>query len=689
MTADLEKLPGADQSGGGFREWKPARQVMGEPDASLIGDWLRFLPGGTVEVLAGKAEVGQGIRTSLAQAVAEELRLPLERVRTILGDTARTPFDMGTFGSRTTPITASRLHVVAASARELLLGRAAARLGVDRAELAAAGGAVTHNPTGRSLSYFELAGGEEIDEPWSEDAPVTLAEEWVVAGKAAPRQDGRDFVTGKHRYTTDLSLPGMLTGAVLRPPAFNAALRSLDTREAEAIPGVTVVREGDFVGAAAPNRGLARRAVAAMKAEWDVPEQVSQDGLFEYLKAHPTEPYGQRRWGGPAVIETGSLEAGRAQGQAHEATYTVPYIAHAPLEPRVALALWEGDHLTVWTGTQRPFGVRTELAAAFSIPEEQVRVIVPDTGAGYGGKHTGDAALEAARLARAAGKPVKVTWSREEEFTWAYFRPAGVIDVRSAVAGGRITAWEYRNYNSGQEGMRPPYAIENQRVSYQTTHSPLRQGSYRALAATANHFARESHIDELARRADMDPLAFRLRNLPGDTPERQRLRAVLQAAARRFGWDTRPAAPGHGIGIACGTEKDSYVATCAEVYADEASGAVRVVRVVEAFECGAIVNPEGLANQVEGAVMQALGGALFERIEFAEGKILSDRFSRYRVPRIGDAPEIEVVLLDRKDLPSSGAGETPIVGLAPALANAICDATGQRLRDLPLTLAKK
>ncbi|HLH73558.1 MAG TPA: molybdopterin cofactor-binding domain-containing protein, partial [Chloroflexota bacterium] len=393
------------------------------------------------------------------------------------------------------------------------------------------------------------------------------------------------------------------------------------------------------------------------------------------------QPDGYHRFGGPVVYELGSLEAGRSNA-AHtlEATYTIAYLAHAPLEARAAIAEWDGDRLTVWTGTQRPFGVRGELAAAFQMSEENVRVIVPDTGAAYGGKHTGDAALEAARLARAAGRPVKIIWTREEEFTWAYFRPAGVIDVRSAVrTDGMITAWEFHNYNSGAEAMRTPYAIPNQKSEFHVTLSPLRQGSYRALAATANHFARESHMDELACLLGIDPLAFRLKNLRD-----LRLQAVFDAAATHFGWDTRRRAPGRGFGIAGGTEKGSYVATCVEVAVDRASGQVKLERVVEAFDCGAIVNPDGLRNQIEGAIVQGIGGALFERIQFDNGKILSNRFSRYRVPRFADVPPIEAVLLDRKDLPSAGAGETPIVGLAPALGNAIYDATGVRLRSMPL-----
>jgi isoquinoline 1-oxidoreductase len=335
--------------------------------------------------------------------------------------------------------------------------------------------------------------------------------------------------------------------------------------------------------------------------------------------------------------------------------------------------------------------VRSDLAATFGISEDHVRVIVPDTGSAYGGKHTGDAAIEAAWLARAVGAPVKITWSRQEEFTWAYFRPAGLIEVRSGVAAdGRVVAWEYHNYNSGAAAIHTPYPVPNQHVEFHTTEAPLRQGSYRALAATANHFARESHMDELAHLLGIDPLVFRLRNLPDQADLGQsRLRAVLLAAAEHFGWipttghDEQEAA-GRGCGLACGTEKGSYVATCAEVDVDTA-GHVRVVRVVQAFECGAIVDPEGLANQVEGAIVMGLGGALMERIDFSEGQVVTDRFSRYRVPRFRDVPIIETLLLDRKDLPSAGAGETPIVGIAPAIANAIFDATGLRLRDLPLS----
>jgi isoquinoline 1-oxidoreductase len=432
------------------------------------------------------------------------------------------------------------------------------------------------------------------------------------------------------------------------------------------------------VGVAAPSSQAAEAAITAIHAEWKSEPQISNKELFEFLRKDAAQ--GKDPSGDGDHYETGSVD--QAMGSADhrlQQTYTVSYIAHVPLEPRAALANWDGDQLTVWTGTQRPFGVRGQLVEAFHIPEEKVRVLMPDTGSGYGGKHTGETAIEAARLARAAKRPVKVVWTREEEFSWAYFRPAGVIDVMSGVrSDGTIMAWEFHNYNSGSAGIRTYYEVPNQRIVFHEVHSPLRQGSYRALAATANHFARESHMDELAHALKMDPLEFRLKNL-----KNERLRAVFEAAAKQFGWG-KSKSPGQGFGMGGGYEKLGNIATFAEVNVDSKSGDVRVVRVVSAFECGAIVNPDNLRNQIEGSNVQGLGGALFEAIEFENGKILNGRLSQYRVPRFSDVPDLETVLLDRKDIPSVGAGECPMIGLAPAIANAIFDATGTRLRALPL-----
>jgi isoquinoline 1-oxidoreductase len=350
-----------------------------------------------------------------------------------------------------------------------------------------------------------------------------------------------------------------------------------------------------------------------------------------------------------------------------------------PLEPRTALAEWNGDKVTVWTGTQRPFGVRSEVASAFGIPEPSVRVLVPDTGSAYGGKHTGEYAVEAARLAKHVGTPVKLIWTREEEFIWAYRRPAGVIDVTSGLkSDGTLSAWEMHNYLSGPSGLDTPYEVANRRVQFHPVESPLREGSYRGLASTANHFARESHMDELATACGVDPVAFRLKHL-----KNERLQAVLKAATDRFGWAGRKTTRGTGFGVACGAEKGGYVACCAEIHVDPDHD-IHVTRVVEAWDCGAIVNPDQLRNQVEGAIVMGLGGALYEAVEFANGRILNPRLSQYRVPRFRDVPKIEIVLLDRKDVPSAGAGEIPIVGIAPAIANALFHATGVRVRSMPI-----
>jgi isoquinoline 1-oxidoreductase len=657
----------------------PAQRPGGGPAPRELGAWLHVGEDSAVTVYTGKVEVGQNVRTSLTQVVAEELHVPPARIRLVMADTALTPFDGGTAGSRTTPAMAPQLRRVAAAARECLLDMAAEQAKVERSSLTLTDGKVV-GPQGKpSFELGQLTAGKKLAKLIDEKASITPPEKWTVAGTSLPKVDGRAFVTGAHRYASDVRRPGMLFGKVLRPPAFKAELASVQTGAAEAMPGVVVVRDGSFIGVAAPTEQAAEKALAALRAEWkEAPSQPSSEDLYKYLKAHPAAGRGP---GGRGGTTRGSVADGlKAADHKVEATYTIAYIAHAPLEPRAAVAEWADGKLTVWTGTQMPFRVRTDLATALGVAADKVRVIVPDTGSGYGGKHTGEAALEAARLAKAAGKPVKLVWTREEEMTWAYFRPAGVIDVKAGVKkDGTLTAWEFHNWNSGASALATPYGVDNLHTEFHGADTPLRQGSYRALASTANHFARESHMDDLARAAGLDPLAFRLKALKDE-----RVRAVLVAAAKQFGWGRDKPAEGHGFGLAAGTEKGGYVATCAEVSVDKSSGVVRVLRLVTAFECGAILNPDHLKNQIEGASMMALGGALFEEIKFAAGKVLNPRFADYRVPRFLDTPRLETVLLDRKDLPSAGAGECPLVAVAPAVGNAICQATGVRLRSLPM-----
>ncbi|MBC8094550.1 MAG: molybdopterin-dependent oxidoreductase, partial [Akkermansiaceae bacterium] len=588
----------AQESGGGRRRGGGQRPMD-------ISAWLHIGEDGTVTVFTGKTEVGQNIRTSLSQVVAEELPVSLTSIRMVMADTDLTPYDAGTFGSRTTPDMAVQIRRVAAEAREALLDLAAEHFKVERSSLKFAEGKISSADGKTSIALGQLTKGQKLVRSVTDQTKTIPASDWKVAGTPVLKVNGRDFVTGKHRYTSDLKREGMLHGRVLRPAAFEATLASLDTKSAEALAGVKVVRDGNFVGVVAPTPLQANRALDALHAEWTALPQISSGELFDHLKQNASNPPA------PAAVSTESPDT-----LSLKQTYTIAYIAHTPLEPRAAVAEWHEGKVTVWTGTQRPFGVRGELAQAFGIPESQVRVIVPDTGSGYGGKHTGEAAVEAARLAKAAGKPVKLVWTREEEFTWAYFRPAGVIDVASAVRkDGTLAAWEFHNYNSGGSGVRSPYDVPGQKSEFHNSRSPLRQGSYRALASVANHFAREVHMDELAALVNMDPLEFRLKNLKD-----ARLRAVLEAAAEKFGWGKTKASESRGFGLACGIEKGGYLATCAEVLMD-AAGGVRVSRVVAAFECGGVVNPGQLKNQIEGCLVQGLGGALFEAIEFQNGRI--------------------------------------------------------------------
>lgn len=662
----------------------------GAANQSLPNDieaWIHIDEKGEVTAFTGKVEVGQNTRTTLTQSVADELHVPVGSVHLVMGDTDLTPFDMGTFGSRSTPTMAPQLRKAAAAAREMLIAMAAEQLQVAPDDLRIVDARFLNHDKSKTLTLAEVAKGRKLVKVIPENIAITQPKDWTVAGTSVTKVDAGSYVTGKHRYTFDVKREGMLYGKVVRPATFDASLVSVDAKAAETMPGVKVVTDGTFIGVIAPDQQTATKAANAIAVDWKSPGQPANKDLFEVLRRPATNQRGAGGEGGGARPQGSIADGLAAADKKLEQTYTVQYIAHAPLEPRAAVAEWNGDKLTVWTGSQRPFGVRGELAEAFRISDDKVRVIVPDTGSGYGGKHTGECAVEAARLAKAAGKPVKLTWTREEEFTWAYFRPAGVIDIKSGAKNdGTITAWEFHNYNSGASGIQIKYDIPNNDIRFHQSNSPLKQGSYRGLAATANHFARESHIDELAHAVNLDPLEFRLKNIKDE-----RLRDVLQATAKAFGWGKSKPASNHGFGIACGFEKGGYVATCAEIAIeppsdkeDKTNKRIRIVRVVEAFECGAIVNPRHLHNQIEGSIVMAIGGALFESVQFDNGKILNPHFAQYRVPRFSDLPKIDVVLMDRKDIASAGAGETPIVGLAPAIGNAIFNATGVRLRSLPM-----
>jgi isoquinoline 1-oxidoreductase len=650
-----------------------------EPDAKLA-TWLTVRPDGSVVAYAGKVEYGQGIRSGLALEVAEELRVPVHAVEVVLGDTDRVPWDMGTFGSQSTARVGLQLRKAAATARQALLELAADRLDLPASELTCRDGRVASaSDAARAVSYAELLAGRELTRELSDEAPLTPASEFSLLGRPAPRVDAVARVTGQARYSQDVLIPGMLFAAVLRPPARAAKLVEVDTSLAEPLPGVArVVRDADLVAVLAETDEDAARGLELLQARWqEEPDQPSHLDMPELLKRTGRDEF--------VTQEAGSLDEGfRAADHVLEAAYYVPYVSNVPMEPRAAVATWEDGRLTVWAGTQRPFGIRSELAQHFGMEEQDVRVIAPEVGGGFGSKSPYWPAIEAARLAKIAGRPVRVAYTRAEEMTWATVRPAALIEVKSGFTNdGKLLAWEWRGYHAGdrpflgRRGSETPYDVPNVKVMNYTSDSPLRSGSYRSLGGAANHFARESHMDEIAAAAGLDPVELRLRNL-----SHPRFRRVLEAAARRFGWSAGESPTRRGIGAAIGLDVGSYVGMCLEL--DIQGSEVRVKRVAAALDCGLTVNPEGAANQVEGSIVMGLGTALYEAMEFRGGRLLNASFARYRVPRATEAPEIAVDLVGDPETPSTGAGEPGIVPVAAAVANAIFDLTGRRVRELPV-----
>ena len=645
-----------------------------------LGQRIHIGKDGVVTVLTGKVEMGQGSRAELSQAAAEELRLPVGQIQLVMSDTGLTPNDGNTAGSGSTPRTVPAIRQAAAAAREVLCALASQRWGVERATVELRDGKLTHGATNRTLTFAELAQGDDLAKALEKAAPsgsaLTEVKAWKVLGTSVPRPNARDLVTGAHRYPSDIRRPGMLRGKVLRAPSYGAKLVSIDLAPAKAMKDVIAVQDGDFVGVAAPTTFQAQQALEAIAktAKWETAPHPSSKEIYDYLRQRV-------RGGGPKNSFADELTAAK---QTLRATYHTAYIQHAPMETRAAVAEWQDGKLTVWTGTQNPFGYQGELSKAFRLANEQVRVIVPDIGGGFGGKHTGEVAIEAARLAQAAGKPVSLKWTRTEEFTWAYFRPAAVIDAEATLdEKGALTSWHFININSGSAAVNTPYRAGKTRCESVGSDAPLRHGSYRTLAATANNFARECFMDELAAAAGVDPLEFRLAHLePG------RLRDVLEEAAKRFNWRERvkERRKNFGVGLACGTEKGSYVAACVEIEIAPKQQKILVRRVCEVFECGAILNPANLRAQVEGAILMGLGPALREAMRFEDGRMLNASFRNYDVPRFSDVPELDIHLLNRPDLASAGGGETPIVPVAPAIANAVFHATGTRLREMPLRL---
>jgi len=659
------------------------RRPFGRSMPSDLNAYLRIGEDGRVSCFTGKIEMGQGIITSLAQMLADELNVPLDSVDMVMGDTDLCPWDMGTFGSRTTRFFGPPLRAAAAEARAILMELAAERLEVPQDRLKAANGVIYHvQEESRQVSYAALTKGKEITRHLNAKADLEAVFEFTVVGRPATRTDALDKVTGKAQFAGDIRLPGMLYAKIVRPPAHGATLKSVDTSAAERMEGVSIVRQGDLIAVLHEHPDLAERALEKVKAEFELPAiEVDDETIFDHLLAVAPE--------GRAVSGEGDLKRGATlAGNLVEATYLNSYVAHAPIEPHTAVVRIDGDRATIWASTQTPFRAREEVARALGIPSRNVRVLTPFVGGGFGGKTRNQQVVEAASLAQASGKPVQVAWTRAEEFFYDTFRPAAVVKIRSGVdQAGKIVLWDYHVYFAGERGSQHFYDVpHHSTVSYGSgwrgtpgSH-PFGTGAWRAPANNTNTFARESHIDTMAAEIGVDPLEFRLQNL-----KNPRMLRVVRAAAETFQWTPAKAPKIRGYGMACGIDAGTYVATMAEVEVNRASGEVQVKRIVCAQDMGLVINPAGAKIQMEGCITMGLGYALTEEIHFQGGKILDRNFGSYKLPRFSWLPAIETVLIDAKDSPPQGGGEPAIIVMGAVIANAIFDATGARLYQLPMT----
>ena len=645
--------------------------------------YLRVGEDGRVTCFTGKVELGQGPMTSLAQTLADELDVSLESVDMIMGDTARCPYDAGTWGSMTTPYFGPVLRAAGAEARAVLIGLAAVRLKVPKDRLHVENGVVFDKTRKqRKVTFAELTKGKRIEKRLEQPPKIKGVGEYNLIGKPINRIDARQKVTGKAEYTGDIRLPGMVYAKVLRPPSHGAKLKSLDASAVDEMEGFQVIRDGELVAMLHENPYEAEQALAKLKADYDVPEARFDDKtVFDYLVDNAGK--------GKVIENGGNLDTGQRRSKAVvEETYLNGYVSHAPMEPHTAVAHFEGDKLTVWASTQTPFGLQRQLTRELGMSNENVRVIAPFVGGGFGGKINNDQAIQVVKIARIAKKPVQLAWSRADEFFYDTLRPAAAVKIKSGFDGsGKMCLWNYDIHGMGGRGAKLFYDIPNNRT---TVYGTLRNGEqphrvktgpWRAPDNNTNSFARESHIDVMAAKAGIDPLDFRLRNVKDE-----KFQAVLKAGADAFGYTPSQKAPsGRGYGIALGFDVGVQVVLFAEVKVDERTGAVQVKRVVCAQDLGLVINPEGVKLQVESCITMGLGYALTEEIHFTGGKVHDLSFGTYELPRFSWVPEIETVLIEADDQPSKGAGEPAIICMGGVIANAVFDATGARVRQIPLT----
>jgi isoquinoline 1-oxidoreductase len=666
---------------------EPARSQAGRPGLPTdFNAFLRIGEDGRVTLFTGKIEMGQGPMTALPLMLAEELEVSPDMVDIILGDTNLCPYDMGTFGSQTIRSFGPALRSAAAEARIVLLELASEKLNLPLERLQAKDGVIFDKSRPQTkVTYAQLAQGKKIERHAAQKPALKTPAEFKVMGKPAARRDARDKVTGKAQYAGDIRLPGMLYGKILRPPAHGSKLKNLDTSAAETVSGVQVIRDGDMIAVLHEYPDAAEAALAKIKADYDLPEAVLNDtNIFDHLsKVAPP---------GRAVAQGGNLDEGaKMAASTIERSYLNSYVAHATIETHTALVEFKENKATVWASTQAPFRVKDEVAQALGIPAQNVHVIMPFVGAGFGGKTRNTQAVQAARLAKIAGKPVQVAWSRADEFFYDTFRPAAVVNIKSGVSNsGQIVFWDYEVLWAGERSSQQFYSIPHHRTVVRgewgggrgggESGHPFDVGAWRAPGSNTNTFARESHIDIMAAKAGIDPLEFRLMNLNDE-----RMKRILKAAAGKFGWTAAKAPSGRGCGIACADYLGTYLATMAEVEVNKETGAVQVKRVVCAQDMGVAVNPDGATLQIEGCITMGLGYALTEEVHFRGREVKDLNFDTYQLPRFSWLPKIETVLVNSPEVPISGGGEPPIITMGAVVANAIFDATGARLLQLPMT----
>ena len=665
-----------------------SRALPAQEGRTLTEDFNAFLhiaEDGTVSCFTGKIEMGQGPVTALAQMMADELDVPFESVKMIMGDTDLCPWDGGTWGSTSIREFGPSMRAAAAEARTVLMQLGSEQLGVPVTQLEVKNGVISDKlDRTKNVSYARLAKGRKIERHLKDKPALKDPDDFNIIGKPYFRQDARLKVTGEAIFTGDIRLPGMLHARIVRPPSHGAKLVSVDLSEAEKINGIQVVRDGDFIALLHEDRDTVDEAIVKVKAEYSFEEmQVDDKTIFGHLLRSASR--------GIIVDKKGNIENGRQLSETVlESEFHNGYVAHATIEPHTAAAKMDGDKITVWASAQTPFLTQEAIAEELGFSLDKVRVIVPFVGGGFGGKGDNPQAVEAARIARLSGKPVMLAFTRQEEFFYDTFRSAAVVKIVSGIdANGKITLWDFSDYFVEDRGSDTIYDVPHSRTTvYEQGENNARvhvftTGPWRAPGNNTNTWARELQITLMASKAGMDPLEFRLKNLKDE-----KMIAVLKAAADKFGYKPAKGPSGRGFGIACGTDVDTWVAHIAEVEVDKDTGHVQVIRVACAQNMGLCVNPQGSAIQMEGCITMGMGYALTEEVQFVGGKILNQNYDTYQIPRFSWVPKIDTVILDRKDEPPHGGGEPAIICMGGVIASGIFDATGAILYQMPMTPAR-